>query len=372
MKDLKKTEGKISVLFAGRYPDTGIISGPGNAAKSIFDEHTKNCSSVFIQYFFDGRKFSVFQKLFGKALEKGGKIITLGLFRLLPEVRRRQPEVIHLITFERFAVIFFIYKMLFKVKVIYNSHGIIQHENSSFKELSAYNRFKDAFCEKIFLKYSDKLIFPSKLAMDIACKYYSIDEKKSVLLPNGVSEAFFMKSDDRSKTRIIKAVLHYRNELNRSGIELLKKTLGAIELPIEIHLITDENINIPQSEYAALITHKMMPSAELPRFYAGKHVFLSLNEYDTFSISSAEAMAAGLIPVVTSQTGISRYIDSGINGFTFDYTDSKTLAAILNNLCNIPQEEKNRISSAAADTARELRWEYVTEMYEELYREAVK
>lgn len=366
---MKRTKNKTKILFAGRYPETGIISGPGAAAKGIFDEHSKNSSSVFLQYFFDGRKYSVFKKLFGRTQEPDGRIITLGIFRLLPEVRRRRPEIIHLITFERFAVIFFIYRMLFKVKIVYNSHGIVKHENFSFKKLPACQRFKDAFCEKIFLKYSDKIIFPSAKALDIACEYYSFDANKSVILPNGVSDTFFMKSEERNQTRLIKAVMHYRNELNRSGIELLKKTPGTVDSPLEIYIITDENINILHTENLTLFIHKMMPTEELRKFYADKHVFLSVNEYDTFSIASAEAMASGLIPVVTLQTGISRYIVNGVNGFTFDYHDHNSLSGILNQLCNMPQEEKTRMSTAAKETAKELRWEIVFKMYEELYGE---
>ena len=130
-------------MFAGRYPEGGVISGPEMTAKSMFEEHCVNNNSVFLQYFFDGRKYSFFKKLFGRTEEQDGRIITLGIFRIIPELRRKHPEIIHLITYERFAVIFYIYKLLFKVKILYNSHGIVRYENSELKKIPAFYRFKD-------------------------------------------------------------------------------------------------------------------------------------------------------------------------------------------------------------------------------------
>lgn len=368
---MKKTKDNINILFAGRYSEGEILSGPEVTAKSIFQQHCLDNSSVFIQYFFDGRKKSIFRKLFGRetARIKNSKVFTLGLFRIIPELRRRRPDVIHLITFERFAVIFFIYRLLFSVKIIYNSHGIIQHENSELKKLPFFYKFKDKFCERIYLKCSDKTIFPSEIAMDKANKYYKPDESKAVILPNGISEIFFKGKANPKQPGKMKAVMHYKNELNSSGFELLKRAMSNITIPIDIFILTNSEITLQQTGNITFYINKMMPSEKLSEFYADKDVFLSLNKYDTFSIAAAEAMASGLIPVVTSQTGISRYILNGVNGFVFDHFDLIGLTEILNSLDALEKQKKYELSSTAVRTAEELKWSYVYKMYFELYRE---
>lgn len=368
---MKRTKDKINILFAGRYSEGEILSGPEVAAKSIFEEHCLDNSSVFIQYFFDGRKYSIFKKLFGRETAdiKNSKVLTLGLFRIIPELLRRRPDVIHLITFERFEVIFFIYRLLFRVKIIYNSHGIIQHENSELKKLPFFYRFKDKFCERIYLKCSDKTIFPSEIAMDMVNKYYKLDERTCVILPNGVSEMFFKVKTNPQRTEKLKAVMHYKNELNYSGFELLQRAMSSIAISLDIYILTNIEITLPQTGKITFYINKMMPSENLSEFYADKDVFLSLNKYDTFSIAAGEAMASGLIPVVTTQTGISRYIQNGVNGFAFDHFDISGLTEILNTLDALEKQKKYKLSSAAVRTAEELKWSYVYKMYFELYRE---
>ena len=369
MRVLKRANDNINVLFAGRYPESGVVSGPEMTAKSVFEEHNVNNNSVFLQYFFDGRKYSIFKKLFGRTEALDGRIITLGIFRIIPELRRRHPDIIHLITFERFAVIFYIYKMLFRVKILYNSHGIVRYENSELKKLPAFYRFKDMLCEKIFLKYSDKIIFPSVMTIDLAGNNYSIEENKAVLLPNGVNSEFFSNKLKPDFSGRLKAVMHYKNELNYSAIELLERSLERIEVPIDFFILTDIKISLPSTENITFTVNQLLTVSELPGFYEDKDVFLSLNKYDTFSTSTAEAMASGLIPVVTSQTGISRYIQNGVNGFVFDHYNEAGLPGILKEIAKMDNIEITDIRKNAVKTADELSNYNVYRMYYELYRE---
>lgn len=364
-----KTGNKIKVIFAGRLPEDNISSGPLITAENIFAEYSSRNSSVFIRYFFDGRRHSVLKKLFGRETQNAehSRILTLGLFRIIPELLRGRPDIIHLITFERFALVFCLYKLFFRVKIIYNSHGIIQHENSEFKKLTAWYRFRDKFCERIFLKYSDKIIFPSVFAMDIAEKYYNLDEKKAVILPNGVSDIFFADKREHKYESVLRAVIHYKNEYNISGRELLEKSLSSIKSQVEIHVITNQDLTTANTENITFFKHSMMPPDKLQEFYLDKDIFLSLNKYDTFSISTAEAMASGLIPVVTIQTGISRYIQNGVNGFVFDHFDITRFAGIINALSRTAFDKRNETGMAASKTVKELKWSNIYMMYDKLY-----
>src|SRR4030095_12259859 len=140
----------------------------------------------FIQYFFDGHKYSVWKKLFGKESKNSvnGIIYTLGLFRIFGVLNKIKPDVIHLITFERFAAVFILYKTFHKIKVEIIKKELSTLTTNILKETLPVLKLKDKFCEKLFLKHSDKIIFLSENSIDIAEEVFDIDETKAVILPN--------------------------------------------------------------------------------------------------------------------------------------------------------------------------------------------
>ncbi len=363
---MNRKENNTKVVFAGRYSDGENTSGPEHTAYSIFSEHCKKHNSVFIQYFFDGRKYSFWKKLFGRisADTENGKVLTLGIFRIIPELRKLKPGIIHLLTFERFAVIFYLYRMIFNVNIIYNSHGVIQYENNVIKET---NRTKDRFSERTFLKHSDMIVFPSVNTLNIAEKYCEFDDSQAVILPNGIDELFINENRAAGTGNRLKAVIHHKNSLNNSGIELLKQ-LTTAALPIDIYIIASSDIQISLSKEINYFTVPLMKRNELAEFYKDKDIFLSLNKYDTFSIGTAEAMASGLVPVITTETGISRYIEQGVNGYTFSYSLHNDLQVLLDRITKLDVNERKNISKAAVDTAKSLKWVNVYEMYEHIYK----
>lgn len=365
---IKKENNLPEVVFAGRYSESEILSGPELTAKKLFESYSAGQKSNFIQYFFDGRKYSFGKKLFGRQAlpsESGGEIITCGLFRFFPLLRKLKPEIIHLTSFERFAVIFFLYRILFNIKIIYNSHGIIRYENEAIKGLKGFTAFKDRFCEHIFLKYSDKIIFPSKQAKDTAEKFYNINSNKILILPNGVEEEFYNQAVTGTNTGL-KAVMMHKNSLNNSSLALITETLTTAELPVDLYILSDSDTGIQNK---SVKTIKQVIHNNLTEFYSDKLLFLSLNSYDTFSISTAEAMAAGLIPVVTNNTGISSYIHNGVNGFIIKAGSSKELSETLSEISRMGKEQIMEISGNAKNTALKFKWSNIFEMYKNVYTE---
>lgn len=371
-KDQDKISNRdIKILYAGRYDEAGK-SGPKQFAAGLFNEYCKTNKAVFIEYFFDGRKYSVFKKLFGSETRElmNGKIITAGLFRILPLLISLKPGIIHLLTFERFAVLFYIYKMFFKVRIFYNSHSVVYYENSVLKSNSRFYTFKDRVCEKIFLKFSDRIIFPSELTLDTAEKFYKVKESKVLILPNFINSRFFNVNKRKNPGKKLNAVFIYKNILNSSGLEMLRSIILKAN-NINYFIITDEPaLNLPESKDSTEIFNKI-PNEKLPEFYADKDIFLSINNYDTFSISTGEAMASGLIPVVTEQTGISRYIENGINGFKFNYSEPDKLTGILEQLSNMHETERLDISLKAIETLTELTAENIMDIYKTEYMAAL-
>lgn len=368
---MKRGKEKIDVLFLGKFSRGEILSGPEKTAKRIFCEHTKFYKSCFIQYFFDGTKYGFFKKLFGKEKAEyvnGSEILTLGLLRIIIELIKRRPQIIHIITFERFAVLALTSKIFFSSKIIYNAHGIVAFENNELKKTGSFLRLKDRICERLFFKYSDVLIFYSENSIDIAEKYFKIDELKSVILAGGIDEEFFRKNLNPSTGQgDLRIVFHYFSILKKSSAEFLKETLNKISCPVELYITgTDDSLFSDINSDIKIIFTEKLNNEQLADFYIDKTIFLSLNKYDTFSVSTAEAMAAGLVPVVTEETGISRYIEDGENGFTVKYGDTDKLAQIINYLSR-DSGMINEISSKAQLISEMLSWHDVYDTYRNIY-----
>ncbi|MEO8513951.1 MAG: glycosyltransferase family 4 protein [Ignavibacteria bacterium] len=366
---MNKKENNLKIIYSGRYSVNEILSGPELTARRIFEQHCLREPSVFIQYFFDGRKFGLMKKLFGRdeELHERGRVLTLGIFRIIPELRKLKPDIIHLVTFERFAVIFYLYSLIFKVQIVFNSHGVIQYENKVLKDTPMLYSLKDKFCERIFIKHSDKIVFPSVNTLNIAGKYYIFEEETAVILPNGIDDVFFSEKKITGTSNRPMAVIHHRNELNNSGMKLLFDTLTTADLPIDVYVVTNSLHKLPENNKINFINVNPMMTSELAEFYRDKDIFLSLNGYDTFSISTAEAMASGLIPVITTETGVSRYIENGVNGFTFDHHFKHDLVKILSDIFNMPADKRALISISAQDIVKYLTWHSVYEMYVPIY-----
>lgn len=351
---------KLNIIYTGRYNEGEILSGPEKTARRVFSECEKKHKAFFIQFFFDGRKYGLFKKLFG--FEIKDKIITAGLVKLFFLLFRLKPEIIHIITFERFAYIVLLYALFRKVKIIYNSHGVIKYEDSEIKNEHSWHRLKNRFAEKRFLQNSDVIIFNSEISKKLARKYYTINDKKCLIVPNGVDAVFNI-----TETGTRKGCIFFTGEkLHESGRMFLKSFLDFSHFQPDINVIGSKKYCVNIYNSSVKIFNKMKP-AELAVFYKDKDIFLGLNKYDTFSITAAEAISAGLIPILTKETGISSYIINGENGFIISYGDKSQLENILVQLCNMPEDKKEEIRNNARKLYNELAWDKVYNMYDNIY-----
>lgn len=362
---MKIQKDNMKIVYLGRYNKSELLSGPEKVAKRIFSEHARNNITYFIQYFFDGKTHGLRQKLFGidsETIDGGSKIYTAGIFQVYKLLKKIQPDIIHIINYERFTLAAIIYKFFNKVKIIYNEHGVIAYENE-IKNNSYIYRLKDKFCEKRLLNNSDKIVFVSEQALDIAEKYYSFNENKCVILANGVDKIFNSMPEKDFSLRL-KAVINYPNKLYAGGFNFLNNCITKHNPEIELFVICGDELIIPGAFKKAI---PMLPE-QLHDFYSDKHIFFSLNSYDTFSISTAEAMSCGLIPVVTKQTGISRFIEHGINGYLVDYGNTEQLNEIIINLYKMLPAKKESISIESSAIYNELNWGNIYASYRNLYQ----
>lgn len=363
----------MDLVYLGRYNESEILTGPEKVAGRIYNNYTRENKSVFVEYFFDGSEFGFFKKLFGKEKKcevNGSAVVRLGLVSLFIQLIKIRPKIIHIISFERFALIAFLYRVFFKVKIIYNVHGVVAHENKYFCNVNPFKNFKDCFAEDIFVKYSDIILLLSKSSKIILDKYYNISKRKIKYISNGI-DGEFKRSNNKINGNNDKLKVVFISDIKRKekGFGFLKDTLEEFDREIELHIIdkkeTAKEINF-KNKLINCNSYDLMTPNELADFFEDKDVFISSASYEPFGLTGVECMSAGLVPVLTSETGASGLITDELNGFIFEYGNSGQLIKILYKLID-NQEMKNRISLEAIKVFEQINWETVFKNYKNIY-----
>ena len=76
-------------------------------------------------------------------------------------------------------------------------------------------------------------------------------------------------------------------------------------------------------------------------------IYLSAASSDGTSVSLLEAMAAGMICIVTDYPSNLEWIENSVNGFIFPSGNYKALGSLIEKVSSLSLDEKNRISRAA-------------------------
>lgn len=367
----KRIIANMKILFIGRYNESEILNGPEKVAKRIFSKSTNEFETAFITYFFNGKESSIYKKLFGEELFNGPgehKIYRLGIFKIIPFMFKYKPDITHLITYERFSLASLIYKKYSNSKMYYNVHGIAAYENANNSKANFFLKLKDKYCERKYFRNSDKLFFLSQDSIELSGKYYPSGRSKLLVIPNGIDKIFNqLGANKRFDNSRLKMVFIGGQNRKEKGFEFLINALSTLPFRFDLFIIGDASYySIYNSIKFDLTFIDTMETNALAEFYRDKDIFISASSYEQFSIAAAEAMAAGLVPVVTEETGMSSYINNYKNGFKIKYGDIEGLKKILL-LLNEDRNKLKEVSNEAANIYDLLSWELVFEKYKTLY-----
>jgi glycosyltransferase involved in cell wall biosynthesis len=99
--------------------------------------------------------------------------------------------------------------------------------------------------------------------------------------------------------------------------------------------------------------HPRLPHREMPNVWAGHDIFLQVSDFEGTSVSMLEAMAHGVVPVVTAaSSGITGVIHSQESGFVVPVGEMAAMAQVLARLAN-DQSLLAMIGRSARQTARD-------------------
>lgn len=355
---ISSKERNIKVVFAGSFNKSEILTGPEKVCKRIFTEYTKIEQTAFIDYFRDGSKYGIFDKLFGfeKVTEVNqSPVLCLGVFRMLISLFRLNPEIIHILSFERFTVFIFILKLFTRCKIYYTANGIIRHENKYFNKENIYNVIKNIISESVIMQLSDIVFHLSGRSKDIILHYYRINKSKLKQARNGLDDYFLNRPNENAVKEINSIVFIGDLKRKAKGAGFLFDSLSKINTEIKLYVISEShNDHLPQTnEFTEIIIVNKISPKDLIGFYRSKNIVISTSVYDPFNISVLEAVSCGLYPVLTEETGLSEIIRDFSECSIVEYGDSLMLSGIISSLIN------NKVTLKLKPDLNSLSWENV-------------
>jgi glycosyltransferase involved in cell wall biosynthesis len=365
----------MKIVLLGRYNNGEILSGPEKVASRIFGALSLRGDEVsFIEYFFDGSRYALYQKLFGSEYvltQQKSSVRRMGIFPLLMFLISNRNAVVHIVTFERFAVAAFWLKKLLGLKILYTVNGIVQHENTYFRAFASHSlKEKDTSAERVFMEHSDLVFFLSEESRILAMEYYDISESRTRITANGIDEMFSITRRVQPAGSAEVPSLVFVGDVARpeKGFEFLLQALLLVRQAYQLFVIGESDSRfLPQ---LASIPYKIVPkmtSEQYAAWLADKDIFISASKCDQFGIAAAEAMAAGLAVIATKETGMSRYITPGVNGLVIDYGSVAGFASAIDRLCT-DHGSIARMGEAGAETMKTLTWRNVAETYRQTYQ----
>jgi glycosyltransferase involved in cell wall biosynthesis len=364
----------MKIVFLGRYNETEYLSGPEKVAKRLYYTIVEeNTDTVFIDYFFKNRANSTFfSRLFGKqTVVESNRVIRLGLLQIFIFLFKEKPDVIHIITIERFVIPILLLNIFFKAKIVSTLHGIIAREISHVK-MNHLDRFKELLLERLVLSKSNLLVVLSENHLNSLSEYYKLDRDKYCIVPHGADNILTQQSV-KKEFNDLKIVYYSSNLQNGKAVEDFEFILNNIQSPVNIEvfvlgIISRLIITNPKIEVSYM---QKLSSSEMQNFLLDKNIYINTNYFDSFSLLTLECMASGMVVIVSEKVGMSEHIQNGVNGFKYNPENITEVVSLLNNLNNYSHNYQE-ISKNAKKITEELNWMNISKLYLQEYNKIIK
>jgi len=210
----------------------------------------------------------------------------------------------------------------------------------------------EARVEKYVLGTSHRLWAVSNMVKRNLMEDYGSSEKKIFVLYPGIDVNKYRPLEEEEKERFraqlglkdnLVLLFVGRDPVGKGFFRMVKAlkesklTNKATLLVVGFELDKLQSVNLPDfnTKFLGVINEE-----EMIRLYQISDILVYPSYYDTFSLTVLEAMATGVVPIVSSTTGSSEIINNGIDGFVFH--SDKELVEILNSIEKIDLDSMKR------------------------------
>jgi UDP-glucose:(heptosyl)LPS alpha-1,3-glucosyltransferase len=199
---------------------------------------------------------------------------------------------------------------------------------------------------------------------------YRVPTEKIVVIPPGVDSAEFNRLKRPNARHRVRARLHLNDQdfvaLYVGADYRLKGLLTLLEAAVHVPQVNVLAVALrPDSALRKFIERNQLgaraiflePTNDIGELYTAADCFVLPTRYDTFSLSTLEAMASGLPVVVSRAAGVSEFLRSGLDSLVLERPDDvDSLTEYLQRLVNDSKLRAN-LSAAGRATAERHSWD---------------
>ena len=310
----------------------GALGGLDNISKNIFKSIKKEGIDQKI-LFFDTQGYKLynnFRKDKLNYIELKGEIIFVNLYNKLLDLN--ESDLIHIHHSKTW--ILFTPLLLYKNKTIYSFHG---NFGSSFKK-SILEKILIYMIVNYCTLFSKKLIFLTEGQKQNIKEYTFFNqqfEKKSRVINNFIDSKTILKNKKDKKYGIIFVGRYTKIKGFEDLMELSKQIKGT-----NFYLIGDNNF---KGDKKNIINIGKVKHNDMIKYYDEVPILILPSYTEAFPMTILEAMARGLVILVSDIPGMREIVKEGRNGYLFPPGDVEKMKELILYLKNKPEEIK-RIS----------------------------
>ena len=198
---------------------------------------------------------------------------------------------------------------------------------------------KKSFLHRWLLRFTLKradLIFADASFMKEELLRYGAVAEKILICPFGVNLTIFNKIGREFKDKDHYEILSMRTLIKNSNIDVIIKSMSILK-DRGVNFILNITNRGAEEERLKRLTHDLELNAfinflgflkreDTYRYFKSSDIYISLTRSDGASVTLLEAMASGLLPIVSDIPANREWIDDGVNGFLVPLNDPVVLA----------------------------------------------
>lgn len=229
-----------------------------------------------------------------------------------------------------------------------------------------YRRFNQRFPEHSFVRnrevkeyaLSDRILVLSEFAKRTFLEK-GFPEKKIKVLGLGADLSLFTSGPVRTAPGPLR-VIYFGTLSIQKGVKYLleaTKPLAGRDLTLTLVGSVDPEFADTLAHYGHYTHFPPMPHSRLAQFIRDFDVFVLPSIHDGFATVVPQAMASGLIPIVTNHCGAAELIQTGRNGFVVPAFSAEAIQSLLHALIRDPAQ-RVALAETLRKTAPALDWKH--------------